>query len=356
MMSNKSQGYQMDKKVMSRRVWLAIGFVILILALLGVFADIKKVFELISDVDLLILGAAAVGFVVSVLLITTRWRYILDFQPKFLSTLQADGISYLGKFFVPIPLAILRVVTLSMLTPMSISGASPGAVIDRLVGFIMRLIALGLTLIFISNVPLSPGLVLGGILLILALFGLTIWLVRNAEKILPKLAGFIARLPGMSEDSLQGIMSNLQHGLISVGSTRKLIIALLISLVMWTFFLFFYALSFFALGFRVNTNEIFTMAAAVLVVLPPSNPAMIGVYQGIIVAVLLPFGYLDVTEATAFAILIFVVQFIIWFILAIWGLRRGNLKFSDIIRESRRKVSRDDGNQTLSSQSPRGSI
>jgi uncharacterized membrane protein YbhN (UPF0104 family) len=308
MMSNKSQGYQMDKKVMGRRVWLVAGLVIVILALLGVFADIKKVFELISDMDWLILGAAAVGFVVSVLLITTRWRYILDFQPKFLSTLQADGISYSGKFFVPIPLAILRVVTLSMLTPMSISGASPGAVIDRLVGFIMRLIALGLTLIF------------------------------------------------MSEDSLQGIMSNLQHGLISVGSTRKLIIALLISLVMWTFFLFFYALSFFALGFRVNTNEIFTMAAAVLVVLPPSNPAMIGVYQGIIVAVLLPFGYLDVTEATAFAILIFVVQFIIWFILAIWGLRRGNLKFSDIIRESRRKVSRDDGNQTLSSQSPRGSI
>jgi uncharacterized membrane protein YbhN (UPF0104 family) len=266
-MNNKSQGYQMDKNGNSRRVWLALGFVVVILALLGVFADIKKVFELISDVDLLILGAAAVGFVVSVLLITTRWRYILDFQPEFLATLHADGISYSGKFFVPIPLAVLRVVTLSMLTPMSISGSSPGAVIDRLVGFIMRLIALALTLIFISNAPLSLDLVVGGILFILALFGLTIWLVRNAKKILPKLAGFIVRLPGMTEDSLQGIMSNLQHGLVTVGSTRKLIISLLISLVMWTFFLLFYALSFPALRLRVDTHEAFTMAAAVLVIL-----------------------------------------------------------------------------------------
>ncbi|MEA3440897.1 MAG: lysylphosphatidylglycerol synthase transmembrane domain-containing protein, partial [Chloroflexota bacterium] len=313
----------MDKNGISKRVWLAIGFVIVILALLGVFADVKKVFELISDVDLVILGAAAACFVVSVFLITTRWRYILDFQPEFLSTLHADGISYAGKLFVPIPLAVLRVVTLSMLTPMSISGASPGAVIDRLVGFIMRLIALALTVLFIANAPLSPGLVVGGILFILALFGLTVLLVRNAAKILPKLAGFISRLPGITEGSLQGIMSNLQHGLTTVGSTRKLIIALLISLVMWTFFLLFYALSFSALGLRVDTHEMFAMAAAVLVILPPSNPAMIGVYQGIIVAVLLPFGYLDVTEATAFAILIFVVQLIIWLILAVWGLRRG---------------------------------
>jgi hypothetical protein len=204
------------------------------------------------------------------------------------------------------------------------------------------LIALALTLLFISNAPLSWGLVLGGILFILTLFGLTVLLVRNVESILPKVSGIIIRLPGMNEDRLQGIMSNLKQGFVTVGSTRKLFFALLISLVMWTFSLCFYALSFSALGLRVNTHEMFTMAAARLTILPPSIPAMIGVYQGLIVAVLLPFGYLDVSELTAYVILIFVVQLVVWLSIAIWGLRQKNIKFGEVIQKSKQQLSHSD--------------
>ena len=58
----------------------------------------------------------------------------------------------------------------------------------------------------------------------------------------------------------------------------------------------------------------------------PSTPAMIGGYQGVIVAVLLPFGLFDVNAAPAYALLVFGVQLVVWIILGIWGLSRTGIK------------------------------
>ena len=56
---------------------------------------------------------------------------------------------------------------------------------------------------------------------------------------------------------------------------------------------------------------------------------MIGVYQGVIIAILLPFGNFDVSGATAYALLMFGAQLVVWIILGIWGLRRTDIKISE---------------------------
>jgi len=95
-------------------------------------------------------------------------------------------------------------------------------------------------------------------------------------------------------------------------------------------FLLFYAFGFQSLGIRLDTWEIVAMSATVLAILPPSTPAMIGVYQGIIVAILLPFGFIDVNTATAYGLLIFGAQLVVWVILGILGLRRSDIKISKL--------------------------
>jgi uncharacterized protein (TIRG00374 family) len=331
----------MKKKTSKKRIWIAIGIVVLILVVLIFFSDIQDVVDMLLTADWVVLAAATVCMMFGMLLITTRWRYVLNNRPKFLPTFHADGISFTSKFFLPIPIPILRVVNLSLLTPIDVSESTSAAVIDRMIGFVMRLVALALTFLFISGTRLSIWVILGGILFLLAVFGIMSWLVKNAKNILPRITKLVARLPNMSEEQLEGAMTNLYNGLEQVQSTRKLLTAMLISLVMWTFFLLFYTLGFHALDFGVSTREAFAMASAALVIVPPSTPPMIGFYQGLMVAILLPFGYINLSEATAYAILVFLVQLVLWLIVAIWGLRRAHLKVSDVIHESREGVQQD---------------
>ena len=337
----KDEGVIMKKKTSKRRIWIAIGIVILILVVLIFFSDIEEVVDILLDADWVILGLAALCMLCGMLLITTRWRYFLNNRPKFFPTLHADAISYTSKFFLPIPIPVLRVVNLSLVTSIDVSESTPAAVLNQTISFIMRLVALALTLLFLSRTPLSIWVILGGVLFLLGLFWIVSWLVKNANKYLPWLTKLLARLPNMNEESLQGAMANIQTGLSQVQSTRKLVTAMLLSLVMWTFFLFFYALGFPALDLGVSTRAAFAMASAALVIVPPSSPPMIGVYQGIMVAILLPFGILNLSEATAYAILVFVVMLVLWFVLAVWGLRKENLRVSDVIHESREGVQQD---------------
>lgn len=76
------------------------------------------------------------------------------------------------------------------------------------------------------------------------------------------------------------------------------------------------------------------MSATILAILPPSTPAMIGVYQGVIVAILLPFGYFDVNTATAYALLVVGAQLVVWIVLGVLGLRRTDFKISQLSQKS----------------------
>lgn len=125
-------------------------------------------------------------------------------------------------------------------------------------------------------------------------------------------------------------------------ATRGFATAVIYSLGMWGFFLLFYASGFQSLGQDLGARQILSMSAVVLAILPPSAPAMIGIYQGAIVAILLPFGYFDVNIATAYALLVFGAQLMVWIILGIWGLKRTELKISNLTQ-----VSMDDDDTVL---------
>jgi len=101
---------------------------------------------------------------------------------------------------------------------------------------------------------------------------------------------------------------------------------------MWGLFWVYYALMFEALDFGLQVDEMLAISAAIMVVLPPSTPAMIGVYQGIMVALLVPFGVADNSTITAYAILVFLVMMALWTILGIWGLRRTRLNIREIVK------------------------
>ena len=125
-------------------------------------------------------------------------------------------------------------------------------------------------------------------------------------------------------------MLDFQNNISTLRAARGITLAIVYSLIMWGLFLLFYASGFQALGFRIDTLEVLAMSAMVLAILPPSTPAMIGIYQGITVAILLPFGILDTNQATAYALLMFGGQLAVWVVLGILGLRRTDINLNKL--------------------------
>ena len=322
----------MEDQQSRKRTWITIALITLVVILLVVFVDIGAVLDTLRGVNLKLLILGGIILLGGMLLISARLQYLLGNEVGFLKVLNADGISYMIRMFTPIFLPVLRVATLTSTTPLTATQATPAMMAIQLAEITMRFIALILAAFLISKSDITSEWIILWIVLITGFFGLLVRVSTHAEDYLPRLTSWLGRIPGVEKERIKGPITNLGRGLATTGTTRRLLVSLLISLVMWSSFLIFYAMMFEALGFRVNLEESLALSAALLVILPPSTPAMIVVFQAIMVVFLIPFGIADTSELTAYAVLVFGVQLILWTILGIWGLRRTNLKLRDVIR------------------------
>jgi uncharacterized membrane protein YbhN (UPF0104 family) len=127
-------------------------------------------------------------------------------------------------------------------------------------------------------------------------------------------------------------MASLGEGLSTVGTTRRLLVSLTLSLLMWFCFLASYTLLFHALDINQNWSEMAAIAAALLVVLPPSTPAMIGVFQGVTVSVLVPFQITNTSNLVAYGILLYAVMMIFWVITGLWGVKQTQLNVRELVK------------------------
>ena len=324
----------MENNTRKKWIWITIAIVIVVFILLAVLVDLDDLQKTLKSADL---GTLAVGIgflLLGIILITIRWRFLLPAKPSFSATYHATSISYMLKLLLPIPQAVTRLTTLSLASSVSIYQSAPAMMIERFLEMVMRLVAFTLAIVLILDIQLWIAALAIAAILLFAIPAFLMWFTRNASTAVPRIISKSARLPDFSKEKLRGAMVDFQNNVSTMRAARGLTTSVVYSLVMWGLFLLFYASGFQALGLERNSRQIFAMAATVLAVLPPSTPAMIGVYQGIVVAILLPFGNFDVSGATAYALLMFGAQLLVWIILGIWGFKRTDLKISEITQVS----------------------
>jgi hypothetical protein len=103
---------------------------------------------------------------------------------------------------------------------------------------------------------------------------------------------------------------------------------------MFVYFLIFQYLGWQAMEVRLSQGEMLILAIAVLVVAPPSAPSMPVIYQGVVLGFLALLGITDGETIAAYAIAVWLVQFICLLGLGIWGLKRTDLKLKELVREA----------------------
>lgn len=322
----------MEKKKSPRKTIFIVLLIALVVILLAIFIDFGAVWDAIRRADLGLLAIGALILLAGFLLISLRGRYLLGNQPGFLTTFNTDSISYMIRMVTPLFVPVLRVATLSMATPLTVSEITPGMMAERLLELVMRFVFLVISAVLISVSEVTSGWIIVWVLVLLGVFYLVIRFGSHADEYLPRLSVWLGQFQQIDEERIRDPLTRLGVGLKMVGTTRRMVLSLLMSLLMWGLFWVYYAVMFESLGFRLNAEEMLAISAAIMVVLPPSTPAMIGVYQGIMVALLVPFGVADTSTITAYAILVFLVMMVLWTILGIWGLRRTRLNIRDIVK------------------------
>lgn len=324
----------MQTGINRRRTLITIGFVAVIILILAYFVEWDEVITILRETNWLILLVGVFFLSIGIVFISVRWRYVLADKPTLKETFHADSIGYMITILSPIPGPALRIFALSQSTKVSISSATPAMVIDLLLTAVMRVVALILAITISLNLEQALTSILIGSVLIIVVLGFIIWLVRNPGKFLPWISRLLNRIPGMSGNRLEESLSDLQASLTALGSTKSISNALLLSIVMWGCFWLFNYLAFRAMPIELTTQEMLTLAAAALVVVPPSAPGMIGVYQGVLVGFLILFRITDSSTLAAYAVLVFAVQLILWLILGSWGLISTRLRLGDLISQS----------------------
>lgn len=320
----------MENKSASKWIWITIAILLLVIIIFAAFVDIDALIKTMKRVHLGFYLVGVVFLVMGIALITVRWRFLLRNEPGFAPTFHANSVSYMLKLLLPVPQAVIRLTALSSTSSISVYQSAPVMMIERFLEMIMRLVALTLAIVLILDFPIWIAGVAIAAILLLAIPAFVMWFTRNATTVVPKLIARSAQIPDMNKEKLREAMVDFQNNVSTMRAARGIIVSVGYSLAMWGLFLLFCNFGFRSLGGDLDTRQIFAMSATVLAILPPSTPAMIGVYQGIIVAILLPFGLLDVNTATAYGLLIFGAQLVIWVVLGILGLRRSDIKISKL--------------------------
>jgi uncharacterized membrane protein YbhN (UPF0104 family) len=322
----------MKKNKSRRKTWFSVLLIALVIILLLTLVDVGAVLDALRLADLGLFAIGALILLAGFLLISVRGRYLLGNQSELLTTFNTDSISYMIRMVTPMFVPVLRVATLSMATPLTVSDITPGMMAERVLELVMRFVFLVLAAILIAVSDVSSAWVILWVALLFGLVALVIRFGSHSDEYLPRLSHWLGQFQRIDEERIRDPLTRLAIGLKMVGSTRRMILSLLMSLLMWGLFWVFYAVMFASLDFGLNTEEMLALAAAIMVVLPPSTPAMIGVFQGILVALLVPFRVADTPTVTAYAILVFLVMMVLWTILGIWGLRRTRINIREIVK------------------------
>ena len=321
-----------------KRIWITIAIVLVIILILVYFVEWDEVVYIfkLTNWGIVILGT--VPLILGYILISIRWRMILASKPGLLNTFNSDSIGYMVTMFTPVPAPALRAVTLNRVSSLPLHYVSSGMVVETLLGIVMRILAIIATILLTTKITESIGsIIVSGLVIVLTFVGI-IWLVNHTEQVVKKIGGWIKQLPFIDAERLDPILTEIQTGVREVGSNRRLTIGMLNSIIMWALFSVFLILAWIALPVDLTPREMLVLAVASLIFVPPSAPAMIGVYQGVLVGSLLLLRITYVTTLTAYSIIIFTVQVVFWVIMGVWALFRTDLKLNELINQTRSSV------------------
>ena len=113
----------MDIKDSHKRIWLAVAGLVLLILLIY-FVDVGRLVLRLQIIDWWQVAAATFVLLAGYILLTVRLRYVLFNQPGWWETFYANSIGYMIHITMFGPALVVRAVSISLVTPISVARAS----------------------------------------------------------------------------------------------------------------------------------------------------------------------------------------------------------------------------------------
>ncbi|MFO7539207.1 MAG: lysylphosphatidylglycerol synthase transmembrane domain-containing protein [Chloroflexota bacterium] len=329
----------MIKKQFNWKTVVATAVVAIIFFIFAFFIDWGEVWQQLRQADYGYLLLASALLLVGLVGYAVRWRLLMRNLPSLRRTFHASNIGHAGNTFLPARAGeAARIIVISNSDNVSKTEATTSFIVERLVEQFMRLLALGLAVGLGLGIEPSAASVGGGIATLVAAVLLTIWLLNNRQRVMQRGPQLLSRLPGISPARAQSGLINLLNNLDTIAAPRQFLRVLLWSLIPWIFFAGFHYFTLLALGDIFGDTNLWLIALATLAFCPPSAPTNPGVYHAFLIGPLLALGY-GREPATAYAVMLHIVQSLWTLLLALWGVTQMGLSLGELFRV--RNVKRD---------------
>jgi uncharacterized protein (TIRG00374 family) len=283
-----------------------------------------EIAEVLSRCSLVWLLAAMVLFLLTFIVRSERWSTILvHAKPRpVLTVFFGTMTGMLGNYYLPARGGeLLRCVLLGRVLRLSKHFVLATIVVERLFDVLSSTIMAGVSISLLGDIIPSLRQVviiassfagLGVVLLFIA--------VRNTHVVRRLIQGF--PLPSRWSQLIRDIAERFLLGLISIGNPKRLLIFTAWTACFWLVDV----LGLHVLGLAFGMSIPLSLASLILVCLGfasilPSAPGFVGVYQIVLVQVMVPFGY-TAGEALAYSIALHAVNYLIITVFGLVGLGR----------------------------------
>lgn len=294
--------------------------------------DWQLVWAELKDANYLVLIPVTILTIAQFMVRAMRWRYLLPTcsELSFAKLFAAIMVGNLATFILPLRAGeFIRPLFLTKDTKGQLSFAVTfgSIVIERLFDLLCVLITFAIILPFLPTLPdwVSSGAIYLTALALIILI-LLVWAIFSPATVTAISSVFCRPLPKSINARVQLLLAEMLSGAKVLKDTRNLIWTIIFSVVMWllNYLSLYVALFMFAIdhSWLLGTTTAVVMALAVAA---PSAPGFVGILQVASVASFLLFGE-SAEVATSYAIILHVLQYLIYIVFGGWALSTRGLK------------------------------
>lgn len=297
----------------SRRAWLGIGVSILALVVLLRGIQYDEVLQALKSVRLPYLAVAMIWLLASFVLMAFRWKYLL-LPVKSVRIGPLLSTIIVGYFFNSILPArageVVRAHLLARRENCSAATIFATVVLEKVLDGLSLLLFLAFSLLLIPgplwvrSIAYLTGLIFLGCLVVL--LGLAYWRATAM-----RLLSAMLRPLGSAKEAVLALAQSFAQGLESLRQPRAALMAVLLSLLVWTSVALMFACGLLSFDIHLSLGAVMFVTAVVnLGLVVPASPGYLGTYQLLSVAALALFG-IDTNLALAFALLFHACQLLL---------------------------------------------
>ncbi len=280
-------------------------FVVVIVLLSLYFIDFREVGLQLRQADTRYLALAGLMLLGGFAIYSLRWRNLLKRQTSIAETFHATNLGNLVNMILPMnPGDALRIWFVNSSSAIGVGQGTSSIVIERLFENIMRLLALsGMLVLGMGFINSTLSVVIGLVIFLGVILTVLIWMIKNRQRVLQSWPRFLGRLPRLKQESVHQMLADLLDSLVAMSSPRQIAAATLSSFLAWGLFFGFHYFTLQALNISISQQQMLALSLGALMMIPPSSPALPGVFHAQIV---LPFAALGISSSylTAYAIVL----------------------------------------------------